>query len=517
MSRGTTGRRSRILVTSFGASIGAVVLLAVALMLCGTTVEAANTCNLTNTSGSVNWSDPPKWSCPGGSLFPNNGDTANIGLSGFTMNVDTPVNVLLNATAIPVSFAVNNTLQLEASSSANSNSTMTINSGGKLTVAPGTTLTTVVSNITINNGGILESQSGSQFTIGPGSNFVFSGGTMQGPGTINIPSGTPIAFTGGTGPMTMTNALIFNNNGTVNLVSSTNALAINSGTQFNNQTGATFSVQTSVPITTDNVSAPAININGGTLACTTSVNPVINPPLNNSATVSLNDTSSAQTLTLAGGGTHTGTFNTASGPLAKIKFNGSHNFNSGWAWTSGTGSTFELVGGTSTVTGSFSTPNFIQDAGTLAGNGNVTATVSFNWKSGTQTGGGLTIITGTGTLDGTSAATLDGRTLQLNSGSLTYNPGAGGSLALINSAVIAANANFNLKSDTTITSDGSTVINVGGTGPITKSTGPRTLLQPFVTLGATTPLQPTATTIALGGGATLSGALNTSTAGSFIE
>src|SRR5207244_2012194 len=160
--------------------------------------EAANNCTLTSTAPSTNWSDTTKWSSCGGT-YPNNGDTANIGLGGgYTMHVDVPVNVVLSISTSSFSTSVDNTLQLQASS-------------------------------------------------------------------------TPIVFTGGTGGMTMTNGLIFNNNGTVNLVSSTNPLAINNGTQFNNQSSATFSVQTSIPITTDNVAAPAIN-NSGSLNCTNGVN-----------------------------------------------------------------------------------------------------------------------------------------------------------------------------------------------------------------------------------------------------
>src|SRR5436305_3881866 len=189
MPRVANARRSRILVTSFSASIGLVVVLAVALFLCGTSAEAANNCTLTSTIATTLWSDNTKWSGCGGT-YPNNGDIANIGLNGFTMKIDVPVNVVLQITGGPA-VDVSNTLQLEASSSASSFSSMTINSGGKLTVAPAASIGMAAST-TVNSGGILEMQSGSQFSINPGASFVFAGGTIQGPGTLNVPLSTPI-------------------------------------------------------------------------------------------------------------------------------------------------------------------------------------------------------------------------------------------------------------------------------------------------------------------------------------
>ena len=124
MPRATNARRSRILVTSFSASIGVVVVLAVALFLCGTSAEAANNCTLTSTLPTTLWSDNTRWGSCGGT-YPNNGDTANIGLNGFIMKVDVPVNVVLQITSGP-SVDVSNTLQLEASSTATSNSSMTM-------------------------------------------------------------------------------------------------------------------------------------------------------------------------------------------------------------------------------------------------------------------------------------------------------------------------------------------------------------------------------------------------------
>ncbi|HMJ87173.1 MAG TPA: hypothetical protein VK504_28535, partial [Vicinamibacterales bacterium] len=363
MSRGSScttavARRSRILFASFGFSIAAAVTLAIVLMFTGATAEAS-TCALSNTSAPVNWSNPAKWtSCAG--TYPNNGDTAQIGLTGgYTLVVDVPVNVVLQVqTSSFTALDVSNTLQLEASSTSVSGANLTINSGGKLTTAPSAVITNVLANITVNNGGTLEVQSGGQFSIGSFTTFIFAGGQLKGPGTLNNPVSTPIVFTGASGPMSMTGALIFNNSGIVNLVSSTNPLSIDSGTQFNNQSGATFNITTSVPIATDGFGARAIN-NDNSIVATAGTNPTINVPVNNNGTITLGATGGTQTLTLAGGGTHTGVFNLTGPPIGIVAFNGPHNFNSGWSWNTGANnSVFKLHGGTSTFNAGFATPFF---------------------------------------------------------------------------------------------------------------------------------------------------------------
>ena len=526
MSRGPSrtsavARRSRILFASFGFSIAAAVSLAIVLMLSGTSA-AASTCALSSTASSINWSDTTKWtSCAG--TYPNLGDTAQIGLGGsYVLHVNVPVNVVLQIQTTPVALAVDNTIKLEASSTAVSGSNITINSGGTMQVASGVTLSPGVfqSNFTINNGGTLEMQGGSSLTTGSGSSFVFAGGQITGPGTLVNPLSTSMAFTGANGAMSMTGALIFNNNGTVNLVSSTNPFSVNSGAQFNNQ--STFNVQTNVTIATDGLSGPAIN-NNGSLVAFSGNNPTINVPVNNNSggNITLASTGGTQTLTLAGGGTHTGAFNTAGPPVGIIAFAGPHNFNSGWSWNTGSGSTFQLLSGTSTVNSGFVTPYFIQDGGTLAGGGNVTASSGFDWNGGTQTGTGITSLFGgaLSTIDGTSTCTVDGnRVLDVQSGTtLTYNPTGAGSLAFLNSGSMTLNGTLDIKSDTTISSGGSAVINMGSGGTMTKSAGTRTLVQPFVTVPGGATLLPVANTIAFSGGANIAGLINTSTPGSFLE
>ena len=525
MSRGSSctravARRSRILFASFGFSIAAAVTLAIVLTFTGATAEAS-TCALSNTSAPVNWSNPAKWtSCAG--TYPNNGDTAQIGLTGgYTLVVDVPVNVVLQVqTSSFTGLDVSNTLQLEASSTSVSGANITINSGGKLTTAPSSVITNVLANITVNNGGTLEVQSGGQFSIGSFTSFTFAGGQLQGPGALNNPVSTPIVFTGASGPMSMTGALIFNNSGIVNLVSSTNQLSIDSGTQFNNQSGATFNITTSVPIATDGFGSRAIN-NDSSIVATAGTNPTINVPVNNNGSITLGSTGGTQTLTLASGGTHTGTFNVSSPPTGIVAFSGPHNFNAGFTWNSNANSVFKILGGTSTFNTALTTPFFTQDAGTVAGTSMITVTNTFDWNGGSQTAAGTTRLqTGaTCTIDGTSPAIIDGSRLfdVQSSSTVTYNPGAGGSLGFTSSGVMSLGGTLDIKSDTAISSDGSGVINLSSTGTMTKTAGTRTDVQPNMTVPTGAKLLPVANTIALSGGASISGLINTSTPGSFLE
>ena len=526
MSRGNYGtpavRRSRILMTSFGVSIGAVILLALVLVFSGATAEAANTCVLSNTSGPVNWSNPAKWSSCGG-VYPNAGDTAQVGLSGgYTLVVDVPVNVNLQLqTSGFTGLDVSNSLQLEASSTSVSGANITINSGGKLRVAPSANLTTFQANLTLNNGGTIEMQTGSSYLLGSGASFVFAGGTMKGPGTFNIPVGTPIALTGANGAMTMDGGLILTNLGTINLVSSTNALSVNSGTQINNQSGATFNLSTNVPIATDNLSAPAIN-NSGNLYATSIVSPTVNVPVNNNSggLIQLQETSAAQTLTLAGGGTHTGSFSTSSPTVGTIAFNGAHNFNSGWAWNTGPSSVFKIVGGTATVNTPFVTPYFTQTGGTLTGPGNVTVSSNLDWQGGTETGTGATTVNGLASITGTSSSLLDGRTISVSGGTFTINPSSPGNFTMNNVAQVSMNGgSIDLQSDIPIASDGTGVFNITG-GTLTKSTGTKTTVNSVLNINGIGTIQPVATTIEFGNGGSVGGTsatINTSTAGSAIQ
>jgi hypothetical protein len=313
------------------------------------------------------------------------------------------------------------------------------------------------------------------------------------------------------------NSVHFANNGTTNF-SGSNPLSINNGAVFGNNSGANFNISTSQPINTDNVASPALN-NLGSINLGSGANPTINVVVNNGGTISLLDSSSNQTLTLAGGGTHTGTFNTGTPPNGTVAFNGAHVFNSGWTWSSGPASTFELLGGSATINNNFVTPFFTQDGGTLSGTGIISISSNFDWKGGTQTGSGTTALSGAASIDGTSTATLDGgRILDVQSGTtLTYNPGVGGSLAFTNSGVMTLNGTLDIKSDNTISSDGTATINVG-TGSMDKTAGVRTLVQPFVTVASSGSFVPSAgTTIALGGSATIAGLINTSAAGSALE
>src|SRR4051794_22461482 len=85
-------RSSRILVTSFGATLFFIAAVVVALVFSGKDADAA-TYTLTSTVPTTNWSDTTKWSGGPAGTFPGQsaGDTAVINLNGFAVSVDVTV------------------------------------------------------------------------------------------------------------------------------------------------------------------------------------------------------------------------------------------------------------------------------------------------------------------------------------------------------------------------------------------------------------------------------------------
>jgi uncharacterized repeat protein (TIGR01451 family) len=501
-----TARRSRVLAVSFGASLMLLASVLGAVLLTDVSANATSF-NLTSTAPVTNWGDITKWNGGTGSAYPGQspGDVVTVTLGGgatLNINVNVPNPVQLNiSTAMPITVPSGGSLILEASSSVTSNDTVTIN-GGTFGVNSAVTLSSWQGPITMNSG-TLSLGSGATLQMAAGSTVTVNGGTISGGGTLKIPSGHTASFTGSGGAMTLDN-VIFDNSGTTTYSSSANALSVNNGAQIANESGATFTYSSGQPINTDNVASPKIN-NLGTINISAGNSPTINAVTNNDGTIALLDTSQSQTLTLAGGGTHTGTFS-LNNP-STIAFNGAHNFNSGFAWSTTGNSTFALLGGTSTVNTGFSTPNFKQTGGTLAGSGNVTVSNTFDWQGGTQTGLGTTVVNGPGSITGTSLSTLDsGRTLSIAGGSFVYNPGAGGGLAFTNGSTLTmSGGTLDLQGDTAITADAASAINVSG-GTVKKTAGSRTLVGAALSLNGSSAIQPSAgTTIAFGNGGSIGG------------
>jgi uncharacterized repeat protein (TIGR01451 family) len=514
-------RRSRILITSFGASLALAICAITVLAFTGT--ASAKTCTLTTTAPTTLWANAGNWSCAPSGGFPGSagsGDTAVISLGGgYTMQISSTISANVQiSTIIPVDVVSGGTLTLESSSAAVSGTTLKVDTGGTLAVANGAALTTVQSNIHL-NGGTLSIPAGTSLQIGSGSSFTFDGGSIQGPGTLAIPSGTTLTLAGATSPMAMTDGVSIDNSGTLNYTSSSNAWSVDNGAGINNFSSALITLQNDLPVNTDGAFSPTI-ANSGDIQKLSGTSSTFNMAVDVGPTGQISP--GTRQIILAGGGTHTGTFNLPSS-TSTVAFNGTHVFNSGAAIGTSPAGNFNILGGAFQLNTPLSVPNVKQTGGTLTGNSDLTVTTSYDWAGGDMAATAANVSTqlGTGTLniDPSTAVTLNGRIIN-SSGPITYNPTAGGSLDLTSSGKITAGGSFNLKSDTTITSSdlsGSMTI----TGSLTKSVGTRTLLNPSVSVGPTASVTPAAsTTIAFGGGGNFGGSttsLNTSAANSHIE
>ena len=456
-------RMKSVVALSFSSTLAFVIAVLAIAAISGETAEAT-TYTLTSTTPVTNWSDVLRWNGGTGTTYPGQsaGDTAVLTLTGATINIDVPIAnpvIVQVSGALPFTIPAGGQLVFASGSSSIASNTYTIN-GGTLTVASGATLSAWAGPIVINSGTL---NVAGALSVAPTSAFNFNGGTINGGGTVTIGLGGSATFSGSSGAMTLDN-VTFVTNGTTSYTSGSNTLSLNNGAILRTTSTGTLSLPNSTAINTNNVGSPKIDnqgsISGGGSA-------TINVDVDNSNTISL--TGGTQTLTLAGGGNHTGTFNTGSGSNT-ISFNGAHAFNSGWAW-GGTG-TFNLAGGSSSFNTTSSINNLVQQAGTLNGSGNLTITNSFDWKSGTQNGAGVTAIGSscTATIDPTSAASLDGRAFS-NGGILNYAPTTG-FLTLDNGASITNTGTIDLQNAGTIFSNNATTSHIDNAGSaIFKKTG----------------------------------------------
>jgi len=389
-------RSRRIVGVSLGATLITMIVLFAAMALAPVDANAANTCTLTSTSLVTNWSDTTKWSgCAGG--FPGQtaaGDTAVVTLGSFTLNVNTFANPVIlqisgSGSSIPIQVSNGGTLTLETSSTATSNNTFTVASGGTMGVDLSTNLSGWQSPVTLNGGTF---NSAGSITFINGAQLTVNGGTIQGGGTVTIPSGGAMTFAGTTGTMTLTGGTTIDNFGSITLSSASNPLAINNGATIKNEASGAFGLFGDAPINTDNVASPLIN-NLGTLAKTGGTTSIINAPLNNSGSVS----AGSATIGLAGGGTHSGSF--VSGSTTSIGFSNSNTFNSGSSF-SGT-APVKFVSGTQTF------------------NAAVTASGGIKWAGGTIAGTGPLNISGTSSLDGSNSGMILTGVIN-NTGAMTY-------------------------------------------------------------------------------------------------
>ncbi len=202
--------------------------------------------------------------------------------------------------------------------------------------------------------------------------------------------------------------------------------------------------------------------------------------LNNSSTVNVN----AATLQLLGGGTHTGTFTLNSGTT--LQLGDIHAFSAASAVT-GSAANVHFLSGTSTLDGALSVANMeinggaavintnpsvqslTMSAGSLAGAGILTVTVTLTW-----TGGNMAASTGKTVLAGSATGTISGagnkylsRTLD-NAGTLTYSGtnlafGFAASQAGVLNNLAAAVLNLSGDGDFALANAGTHAVNNSGT------------------------------------------------------
>ena len=303
--------------------------------------------------------------------------------------------------------------------------------------------------------------------------LTWNSGTMSGNGTTTLAAtGTLVSSASGTPTL---DTRTFNNAGTVNW-NSTSYLYLTNNAVFNNQSGASYNIQTSSTYAIYGSNGTFNNLSGATFTKSSSGDTGIYnlTAFNNTGTLTL---TSAGVLTLSPSGTstHTGPFN-VNNANATLRFQGGiHNINtgaditgsgsvnfaggseyvhstynlsgdtlaSGGAVTFPSGVTLTSLGSALTVSGgsidlssglSLSVPSLTVSGGTLTGSDAITATTTLNWSGGTMSGAGATNLAASGTMitSATGYITLDGRTFN-NAG--TVNWSSTGYLSLANNAV----------------------------------------------------------------------------------
>jgi len=327
---------------------------------------------------------------------------------------------------------------------ANFNSSATLTSVGALSVSGGTAnfVTTHPISLTALNvsGGTLQ---GSDNITSSGL-FTWTGGTVAGTGQLNAGGG-----------MTLTGGGHYLYTRTVNISGASTWTAgwiyLYDGATINNQAGATFNIQVDVGLSHQSGAQPTFNNLGTVTKSITSGETDFTATIfNNGNTVNVN----AGTLTIAGGGAHTGSFTVAGGALLQvgggaahtfsaassitgpngavkfygttINFNGTLNIGSVTGGTSVTAGTtnfgsgavltslgaLSIGGGTANfVTGSpVTVPSFNHTGGTLTGTDTVNIGGQYAWSGGTQAGAGITNANGGVQISG-GGHYLDTRTL----------------------------------------------------------------------------------------------------------
>jgi len=288
--------------------------------------------------------------------------------------------------------------------------------------------------------------------------FNMSGGSLSGTQTIDIPSGAAFNWSGGSITGSAGSAITVLSGGAMNAVTATSSLiydtrplVINSGGNFNWNSGANAIIfQSGAPVSVVggfNVATNGTigNLTAGSLSVTGVFQHTVAGTLNISVPLNVQ---SGGTLTSSGGGdivllgtagvSHAGTFDAQASSFINFAA-ATHQFNSGAAFSAGTGG-YKVTGATLSLNTNVSAPNFALFSGSIVGAGNLDVTTSFGWSGGSMAGAGTTTISGSGALTG-GLLTLN-RNLVIG-GNTTMN--AAGGLSVQTTATITNNATFTLQ------------------------------------------------------------------------
>ncbi|MBI2206185.1 MAG: hypothetical protein HYU41_20320 [Candidatus Rokubacteria bacterium] len=298
--------------------------------------------------------------------------------------------------------------------------------------------------------------------------YSWSGGTQTTTsGITEITSGATLDISG-SGAKSLSRRI--NNSGTTTWTDAGDITAGGSGgtlVVFDNKSGAIFDIQNNQTFNGDGGSLETFT-NAGTLkkmvatGTTTFGSGLI---VDNSGAVDAQSGS----ITFNSTGTHTGTFNAASGKA--ITFTNNQTFNGGTAFT-GPGVN-EMSAGSSSFNNYVTADNFKLSGGTLSGTAHVSGS-GFTWTGGTMSGGGTLTSTGTFTIDGATVKSISGYTLA-NTGSMTWTSGAsniatggsGGTLVVLDNR---AGGLFLVQNDASFTGDGGSAETFKNAGTVRKTT-----------------------------------------------
>jgi uncharacterized repeat protein (TIGR01451 family) len=398
MTLETRSRITRKIFVSFVVTLAGFATAAFAVLHRATTMPASPctvTYSLTSSGGPVRdwtststpWSPtPPAGQYPGA----NAGDCVSIG-AGVQVQLQTAtislgdITIATSSSGPTTVFVGSGGSMTETAGTFNNSGNFEVDSNGVATFNTGSTQS-VGGTVKINGGTLTIND-----TWGLFGQIDHAGGTLNGSGTLNVNSGV-LLFDGSQGPMSvaMTNTINVGSSGFVNYNSSTNALSLS--TPVDVKASSTFFVNAAVPLNGTSSITLETDTTGsfasGAMSRSTGASDItVNVPVNNNGTVAVTGTSGVGGIVLAGGGTHSGAFNSTS---SKITFSGTHNF--------GTGS---VVSAPAQITGASSIVNLTTTSGLTMGSG-------LTWDGGTINGPGKMNLLSASTFDTSSAP------LQLN-------------------------------------------------------------------------------------------------------